>query len=58
MSKYRCNKCGYVYDPKVGDPGFKVPPGTPFEDLPEDWGCPNCMASWKQFRNADPTCIR
>lgn len=34
--------CGFVYDPKVGDPDHGIPPGLAFDDLPEDWSCPNC----------------
>jgi len=36
---YEC-PCGYVYDPAAGDNG--IAPGTPFENLPEDWVCPVC----------------
>jgi len=42
MSKWQCLACTYVYDPAVGDPDNGVPPGTAFEDLPEDWVCPMC----------------
>ena len=36
---YRCpvSNCGYVYDPDRGDKRRKIPAGTRFEDLPEDW---------------------
>jgi len=40
----------YVYDPAVGDPDAGIPPGTAFEDLPEDWVCPACRAKKKAFR--------
>ena len=30
-----CNVCGYVYDPAKGDPENGVPPGTSFDDLPD-----------------------
>lgn len=40
--KYRCAKCGWVYDPATGDPKGGIPPGTRFEDLPKDWKCPVC----------------
>ena len=36
--KYVCDICGYVYDPEVGDPDNGVAPGTPWEEVPEDWG--------------------
>ena len=41
MDKYVC-PCGYVYDPAVGDPDHGVAPGTPWEQVPEDWECPIC----------------
>ena len=44
MKKYKCLLCGYVYDPAVGDPDNGVEAGTDFEDLPEDWVCPECGA--------------
>lgn len=42
MQKWVCVPCGYVYDPEEGDPNNGIDPGTPFEDLPEDWVCPVC----------------
>ncbi len=49
MSKYRCMVCGYVYDPKLGDPDSGVKAGTPFEQLPDDWVCPVCGADKGEF---------
>ena len=51
IDKYRCKYiiCGYVYDPIIGDPDNGVPPGTAFEDLPDDWVCPKCGASKEMF---------
>lgn len=45
--RYKCVPCGYVYDPATGDPAHDIPPGTLFEDLPEDWICPKCGFSKK-----------
>ena len=42
LSKWECTVCGYVYDPAVGDPTQDVPPGVDFNDLPDDWRCPEC----------------
>jgi len=47
--KYKCNVCGYVYDPKNGDPDSGIAPGTKFDDLPDDWACPVCGASKEDF---------
>jgi rubredoxin len=47
--KYKCTICGYVYDPDNGDPDSGVNPGTAFEDLPDNWICPQCGASKSDF---------
>lgn len=49
MKKYKCLMCGYVYDPQVGDPDNGVKPGTAFEDLPDDWVCPDCGVGKEEF---------
>lgn len=49
MKKYICNVCGYIYDPKDGDPDGGIAPGTPFEDIPEDWVCPLCRVGKDEF---------
>lgn len=49
MKKYKCLVCGYEYDPANGDPANGVDPGTPFEDLPDDWTCPVCGAGKDEF---------
>lgn len=49
MKRYVCNACGYVYDPAVGDPESGVVPGTLFENLPEDWVCPQCGVGKEDF---------
>ena len=49
MKKYECSVCHWVYDPQVGDPDNGIAPGTPFEDVPEDWTCPLCGVSKEDF---------
>ena len=41
--------CNYIYDPEDGEPRTNTPPGTAFEDLPEDWTCPKCGAGKFRF---------
>ena len=48
--KYVCEVCEYVYDPEKGDPDHDIPAGTAFEDLPEDWTCPDCGVGKDQFK--------
>ncbi len=47
--KYVCVVCGYIYDEAEGDPDGGLPPGTRFEDIPDDWVCPECGASKDDF---------
>ena len=49
MRKFRCTWCGYVYQPAAGDPARGIPPGTPFENLPDGWRCPDCRAPKADF---------
>ena len=49
MKKYVCTVCAWVYDPAVGDPDSGIAPGTPFEDIPEDWVCPVCGVGKEDF---------
>ena len=47
--KWICKQCSVIYDPIVGDPDSGIVPGTPFEEVPEDWCCPICGATKKMF---------
>jgi len=49
MKKYKCLMCGYIYNPQVGDPDGDIPAGTAFEDLPDDWVCPDCGVGKDEF---------
>lgn len=51
--RYICTCCGYIYDPKLGDPMNGVAPGTPFDALPESWVCPLCYAEQESFDPLD-----
>lgn len=53
MKKYRCDICGYIYDPAIGDPDSDVAAGTSFDDIPDDWVCPECGASKDDFSVVD-----
>ena len=53
MKKYKCSVCGYIYDPAAGDPDNGVAEGTAFEDLPEDWTCPDCGVEKDMFEALD-----
>jgi rubredoxin len=49
MAKWECLGCGYVYDPEVGDPDGGIEPGTPFEEIPDSWVCPECGVGKDMF---------
>ena len=49
MEKWKCNVCGYIYDPEKGDPDGGISPNTPFNKLPDDWVCPVCGAPKDMF---------
>jgi rubredoxin len=49
MQKYVCSICGFEYDPAEGDPDSGIPPGTPFEKIPDDWVCPACGIGKSSF---------
>lgn len=48
---YECRSCGYKYDESAGDPSYPIPPGLPFNKLPDDWRCPTCGASQSFFES-------
>lgn len=42
MRKYKCNICGYIYDPAENG-------NVPFDKLPSDWVCPECGVGREDF---------
>ena len=42
MRKYVCDVCGWIYDLELGNPDSGIPAGTPYVDIPEEWGYPEC----------------
>lgn len=49
MKKYICDVCGWIYDQEIGDPDSGVAAGTRFEDIPDDWECPECGVGKDDF---------
>jgi len=41
MAKWECTICGYIYDEEAE--------GVKFEDLPDDYVCPECGAPKEDF---------
>lgn len=44
-----CRACGFIYDEKLGDPDGGLPAGTRYEDIADDWVCPLCGVTKKDF---------
>ena len=53
MKKYVCEVCGWEYDSEVGCPEAGIKPGTPWEEVPEDFECPLCSVGKDQFTEAE-----
>ena len=53
MKKYVCDICGYEYDEAKGDPEHGIAPGTPWEEVPEDFTCPVCGLGKDMFEKED-----
>lgn len=53
MARYQCNYCAFVYDEALGLPDEGFPPGTRFEDLPDDWFCPQCGAERSDYEGIE-----
>ena len=53
MRKFVCQICDHVYDEALGDPAAGLAPGTRWEDIPEDWSCPECGATKADFSPAE-----
>ena len=53
MKTYVCDVCGWEYNPAEGLPEAGIAPGTPFEELPEDFECPLCGVGKDAFSVAE-----
>lgn len=49
--KYVCIICGYEYDEDMGDLDNDIEPGTAWEDLPDDFVCPECGVGKEEFES-------
>ncbi len=55
MKKWECIVCGWVYDEVKGDPESGLAPGTRWEDVPDDWTCPECGVGKDDFEMIETT---
>lgn len=49
MKKWQCVVCGFIYDEAEGWPDDGIAPGTAWQDVPEDWLCPDCGVGKEDF---------
>jgi rubredoxin len=49
MKQWQCVVCGFIYDEAKGLPEEGIAPGTKWEDIPEDWECPECGVGKDDF---------
>jgi rubredoxin len=47
--KWECVICGFIYDESLGLPELGIKPGTRWEDVPEDFECPDCGINKADF---------
>lgn len=47
--RFLCLPCGYIYDEELWDIDWWLMPWTKYEDIPNNWSCPVCWASKKDF---------
>jgi len=49
MKKWQCIVCGWIYDEAEGCEEEGIEPGTAWEDVPDDFVCPECGVSKEDF---------
>jgi rubredoxin len=50
MKKWRCNVCDFIYDESEGLPVEGIEAGTAWDDIPDDWVCPDCGVGKSDFQ--------
>lgn len=46
---WECMVCGWIYDEAKGWPDDGIEPGTRWQDVPDDWLCPECGVGKEDF---------
>jgi rubredoxin len=49
FSVWECIICGWIYDESQGFPEDGIAPGTLWDDIPQDWTCPDCGVTKQDF---------
>ncbi len=53
MARYYCTGCNYIFDESEGDSREGYPP-MPFDELPDEFTCPDCGVRYKEDFEAVP----
>ena len=53
--QFQCYFCAHIYDEAQCDPASGIAPGTLWEDVPDDWYCPECGAGKADFALLETT---
>jgi rubredoxin/cytochrome b len=48
-TQHVCMVCGLTYEPARGLPEHGIAPGTPWNEIPLNWRCPECLVSKADF---------
>lgn len=55
LSRFECQSCGYIYDPKEGLKKFNIQKGTSFLDLEQSkFRCPVCRSGVAAYKDIGP----
>ena len=46
---YKCVICGWIYEEAEGLPEEVIAKGTRWEEIPDDWVCPDCGVGKSDF---------
>lgn len=46
---WECVVCGWIYNEAKGDAVSGLAPGTRWQDIPQDWECPDCGMHKSEF---------
>lgn len=55
MKVWECLVCGWLYDEAKGWPEDGIAPGTAWQDVPDDWLCPECGVGKEDFEMVELT---
>jgi len=55
LRRWECSVCGFIYDEAIGWPEDGIVAGTAWEDIPDDWSCPDCGVAKADFSMVDIT---